>query len=149
MYKVAPCCTCWINLPVEGPFVCILWCPLFPAGCSSRRGVWGHTTVSCTSAREPGWSSCPLSIFRGNVNNGVHWFLLSCSFSSLRLSCLRPSLCSPSLLCVREDVKLAQSCLSEGFALNVDVHSMCFCEEASSASTYTTILDSYLKILRY
>lgn len=44
----------WITLQVEG------W--LGPTG----------------RPREPGWSSSPLSMFRGGVNNGAHQFLWSC-----------------------------------------------------------------------
>lgn len=87
------------------PFVCLLWCPLFLAGCSSRRGVWGHTTVSCTSAREPGWSSCPLVHVQGNVNNGPHWFLLSEWFLQLLETSHVPALLyAVPLSCVCEKV---------------------------------------------
>lgn len=68
---------CYTHLWVEGPLVCAPWCPPVSTGSSSRRGGWGHTKVTCRSAREPGWSSCLLRTYQVKVNSGAHPFLWS------------------------------------------------------------------------
>lgn len=36
---------------------------------------WGHATVLCRWAREPGWNFYLLFTCMNNINNGTHWFL--------------------------------------------------------------------------
>lgn len=112
--EIAPCCTYWINLCVDGTLVCVLWLIPVPAGSSFRMGHWGHAVVPCRWAREPGWSSCLLSTCRCNTNNGSYQFLgpwiVPSAFAEL--------LSFPNILCVvslafhAEVIQLAQSCLS-------------------------------------
>lgn len=118
--------------------------PCMHAGSGSSRGGWRHATVPCKLARGPGWSSCPLSRFRRNVNNGTHWFLQSWLFPQLLESShgiLTFSTWSLSLPCYAQAVQLAHSCLSGGFALNIGIHLMYSYEGESSESTYASILD--------
>lgn len=74
MCKPRVCCAHWISCQMEGLLVCALWCPPVAVGSGYRRRGWGCVTVSCTLAREPGWTPGPrpwLCMFRGNVNNGT------------------------------------------------------------------------------
>lgn len=77
----------------------------------------------------------------------AHQFLLSWRVLSApkELSCFPNLLYAVSLslsVCCSEAVHLALSCFSGGETVNIGVHSMCFREWVSSASSYAAILDS-------
>lgn len=113
---------------------------MVPSGDPAPGGVAG----ACRSAREPGWSSGLLSMFRGNVNSGDHQFFQSwVVLSAPRELSWFPtfSMRSLSLAYCAKAVQLTHSCLSGKTALYTGVYLMCSWKGASSSSTSAATLD--------